>query len=765
MKKLLCFLCALTLLVMPALADTTTFYADTADDGRLSRTDVIENFSDIRSGAGTQASLTSNVNESSFLLTTGSSSGKWITMRGFYWKASTAGIPDDAIIDSATMGFSSTSNCYSGLGTLNITLSNFTEADTGTGLTADDYNTLSGLVLSDTKTMTQWNVDGYKKFTLNANGLSAINKTGNTTIALNFWNTLTNTTPAWSASRSSYCYVYDTSNGTATRPYLNVTYHINTATLAADFSASRTSGGYNAPIRFNESSTGFIESYHWSFGDGNQSTLQNPLFVYSRPGTYTVNLTVTNSTASDSRVKTNYIRIDTRPDTYVNPYHVMIPWLQQGSQSWCAAFAATNAFMILRYTALGVPPAATPEPFTRNVLYYVSGVPVYSDNHVDYTPSASSIYWTFDNLSMGDHDNVTALAETMKRGYNLQTDKITTKSGGPVNYYYPMGAAYETSHRYNPITRYTIMRGGTQSSWDSLKRNISDNGVVVILLDYYFGSGNDTSKKVIIDGETAIQMAEPIGPATNAHALAAIGYNNTEDLVYVLNSWGEVRSGGYRWTKLGAISKSYWMHGSRSAFIVPKNITMNEVLVPMGSTNLTNSTANCTNISFSWNNPLHTDFNHTYTLKNNVWAGNYSKTTTSVVWDGLPETTEYTFSARTCDREGHCNTTWVNKTVTTATCGLQAVAAFSANTLTTCAGEPVTFTDESTQIPTGWYWELGDGNTSTTQSPVYTYDVIGSMSVNLKAMNEYGFSWKNKTGYLTVSDCSPPPSPARFYAN
>ena len=351
----------------------TRFYADTVDDGRLSRADVTESFSDIRSGAGTQASLTSDVNETSFLLTTGSSSGKWLAMRGFYWKASTAGIPDNAIIDSATMWFSSSGNCYSGLGSFNITLSNFTETDTGTGLTTDDYNTLSGLVLSDTKTMTQWNVDGYKKFTLNADGLSAINKTGNTTIALNFWRTLTNKSPAWSASRSSYCYVYDTSNGTATRPYLNVTYH-DPATLAADFSASRTSGGYNAPIQFNDSSNGVIQTYNWSFGDGNQSTLQNPQFVYSRPGTYTVNLTVTNASASDTRVKTNYIRIDTRPDTYVNPYHVMIPWLQQGSQSWCAAFAATNAFMILRYTALGIPPAATQEPFTRNVQYNVSGV-------------------------------------------------------------------------------------------------------------------------------------------------------------------------------------------------------------------------------------------------------------------------------------------------------------------------------------------------------------------------------------------------------
>ncbi|RPI37456.1 MAG: hypothetical protein EHM53_10645 [Methanoregulaceae archaeon] len=146
-------------------------------------------------------------------------------MRGFYWKASTAGIPDNAIIDSAKMGFYSVSNCYPGLGSFNITLSNFTEADTGTGLTTDDYNTLSGLVLSESKSITMWNVDGYKKFTLNAAGLSAINKTGNTTIALNFWRTLTNNAPAWSASKSSYCYVYDTSAGIAKAPFLEVTYH------------------------------------------------------------------------------------------------------------------------------------------------------------------------------------------------------------------------------------------------------------------------------------------------------------------------------------------------------------------------------------------------------------------------------------------------------------------------------------------------------------------------------------------------------------
>jgi len=50
----------------------------------------------------------------------------------------------------------------------------------------------------------------------------------------------------------------------------------------------------------------------------------------------------------------------------------------------------------------------------------------------------------------------------------------------------------------------------------------------------------------------------------------------------------------------------------------------------------------------------------------------------------------------------------------------------------------VTFTDTSTNNPTSWLWDFGDGGTSTDQNPTYTYYNIGSYNVTLIASNRYG---------------------------
>ena len=49
------------------------------------------------------------------------------------------------------------------------------------------------------------------------------------------------------------------------------------------------------PVSFNDTSP-VAAGWLWDFGDGNSSTLQNPLYVYPNTGTYTVSLTVTSGT-------------------------------------------------------------------------------------------------------------------------------------------------------------------------------------------------------------------------------------------------------------------------------------------------------------------------------------------------------------------------------------------------------------------------------------------------------------------------------------
>lgn len=45
----------------------------------------------------------------------------------------------------------------------------------------------------------------------------------------------------------------------------------------------------------------------------------------------------------------------------------------------------------------------------------------------------------------------------------------------------------------------------------------------------------------------------------------------------------------------------------------------------------------------------------------------------------------------------------------------------------------VTFTDTSSGSPTSWFWDFGDGNSSTLQNPTHTYNTSGVFSVTLTA--------------------------------
>lgn len=69
----------------------------------------------------------------------------------------------------------------------------------------------------------------------------------------------------------------------------------------------------------------------------------------------------------------------------------------------------------------------------------------------------------------------------------------------------------------------------------------------------------------------------------------------------------------------------------------------------------------------------------------------------------------------------------------------------------------VFFTDTSSNSPTSWYWEFGDGNTSIMQNPNYTFTQAGNASVKLTATNSYGSGNVTKTvtslGYM-VPVCS-----------
>jgi len=77
----------------------------------------------------------------------------------------------------------------------------------------------------------------------------------------------------------------------------------------ADFIGNPRSGSAPLSVQFTDASTGSISTWSWTFGDGGTSSQQNPSHVYSNPGTYTVSLTVTGSSGSDTETKVDYITV------------------------------------------------------------------------------------------------------------------------------------------------------------------------------------------------------------------------------------------------------------------------------------------------------------------------------------------------------------------------------------------------------------------------------------------------------------------------
>lgn len=83
----------------------------------------------------------------------------------------------------------------------------------------------------------------------------------------------------------------------------------------ASFTRTPASGAAPRDVVFTDTSTGVPTSWSWDFGDGGTSTQQHPTHQYTVPGTYTVALTATNATGSDTVTQVDSVTITTAPPT------------------------------------------------------------------------------------------------------------------------------------------------------------------------------------------------------------------------------------------------------------------------------------------------------------------------------------------------------------------------------------------------------------------------------------------------------------------
>jgi PKD repeat protein len=106
--------------------------------------------------------------------------------------------------------------------------------------------------------------------------------------------------------------VIPTSTST-TSPTATATTPVPPLPVSAAFSANPVTGIVPLTVQFTDESTGPVVSRLWTFGDGNTSTAQNPLYQYISSGTYDVTLAASNGSGFSSVTRTEYIRVNLPP--------------------------------------------------------------------------------------------------------------------------------------------------------------------------------------------------------------------------------------------------------------------------------------------------------------------------------------------------------------------------------------------------------------------------------------------------------------------
>ncbi len=71
-------------------------------------------------------------------------------------------------------------------------------------------------------------------------------------------------------------------------------------------------------VQFTDSSTVFLSSYHWDFGDGATSTAKNPVHTYAAPGIYDVTRSVVAGSLAYTSLRTEYVHVSTAPNVQIS---------------------------------------------------------------------------------------------------------------------------------------------------------------------------------------------------------------------------------------------------------------------------------------------------------------------------------------------------------------------------------------------------------------------------------------------------------------
>jgi PKD repeat protein len=526
--------------------------------------------------------------------------------------------------------------------------------------------------------------------------------------------------------------------------YDHAVYALSNLPPVADFTSNVTSGNTPLAVQFTDTSAGSPTAWSWDFGDGENSTLQDPVHTYQASGAMTVKLTAANGGGSDSRVREGYLSTIT-----ILPPAPVADFSADGT--------AGTAPYTVRFTDTSTGLA------TSWIWDFGDGNTSTRENpeYTFLTPGNFTVTMTAKNRGGSSTKTldtpVTVKARVIRPGPDFS---VNVSSGAP-----PLTVQFTDASTGPGITGWAwdFNNDGTIDSTDQnpdCVYRLAGNYTVNLTVTNAFGTRTMTRTNAITVINPIPLISFTANTTTGIPPLA-VRFNDTS-IARNITAWAwDFNNDGITDSTEQNATCVYNQVGNYTVSLTATNVTGSNTTSRQGAVTVTTGIKPgfITNVTYG-TVPLAVRFNDTSTGQNiTVWAWDFNN-------DGTVDST---------DRNASCvynipgNYT-VNLTVSNAfgsekisrpgfirpTNGV--VPDFVANATSGTIPLAVQFKDTSIGAGiTGWAWDFNNDSVidSTDKNPVCIYNRTGNYTVSLTVTNDKGMNTKTKQDLITIGSLNP----------